>query len=53
MSDEEKKKTLIELYRNFRMDLDHLDRERLAFMRRVVKNIETEQTKKVLASLRE
>lgn len=52
MSEAEKKKTLVELYRNFRMDLDHLDRERLAFMKQVVGRIEDRQEEEILQRLK-
>jgi hypothetical protein len=52
MSEAEKKKTLAELYRYFRLDLDHLDRERLAFMRHVVRKMEDKKKAEVLNTLR-
>lgn len=51
MTEEEKKKTVQELYAEFLKDLDHLDAERLAFMKRVVARIEREKMEKAEAAL--
>ena len=47
MTDIQKKKWLDETYRAFLSDLEHLDKEKLELMKRVVHRIEEKKTEEV------